>query len=137
MYFLWQGDLSRNLSEKVEVVKNEFWNSVDANSFKDLYVIDVMQRLNIDHHFQEEIEAFLGKQYLNCSTVRSGYGDDIHETALLFRLLRQQGYFVPAGTGSTKLYISTCLIFQPILPTLTLIFYSIMIFSYCYYFIII
>ncbi|KAK7368914.1 hypothetical protein VNO80_10947 [Phaseolus coccineus] len=91
-----KGDLSMNLSDKVEVVKNEFWKSVDEKSLKDLYMIDVMQRLNIDYHFQDEIEAFLGKQYVNCSIIGSGYGDHIHETALLFRLLRQQGYFVPA-----------------------------------------
>ena len=112
-----------NLSEKVEVVKNEFWKSVEEKSLKDLYMIDVMQRLNIDYHFKEEIEAFLGKQYVNCSNIiGSGYGDHIHDTALLFRLLRQQGYFVPAG-GSTKLYTSMSLIFHPIIFT-SLISYS-------------
>ncbi|KHN45732.1 (3S,6E)-nerolidol synthase 2, chloroplastic/mitochondrial [Glycine soja] len=53
-------------------------------------------RLNIDYHFQEEIEAFLRRQYVNSSTIPGGYyGNDIHEIALCFRLLRQQGFFVP------------------------------------------
>ncbi|TKY66666.1 terpene synthase 13 [Spatholobus suberectus] len=59
-------------------------------------MVDAMQRLNIDYHFQEEIEAFLGRQYVNCNVIKGGYGNDIHEIALSFRLLRQQGYFVPA-----------------------------------------
>ncbi|XP_020238809.1 (3S,6E)-nerolidol synthase 1 isoform X2 [Cajanus cajan] len=88
-------DLCINHSEKLEVVKNEFRNTVAENSFKGLYMVDAMQRLNIDYHFQEEIEAFLWKQYVNSSTIAAGYGNDIHESALSFRLLRQRGYFVP------------------------------------------
>ncbi|CAJ1936260.1 unnamed protein product [Sphenostylis stenocarpa] len=90
------GDLSMNVSDKVEVVKNEFWNTVGESSFKGLYMIDAMQRLNIDYHFQEEIEALLRKQHVNSSIIGTGYGYDIHDIALRFRLLRQQGYFVPA-----------------------------------------
>ncbi|XP_014506575.1 (3S,6E)-nerolidol synthase 1-like [Vigna radiata var. radiata] len=91
------GDLSTNLSEKVEVVKNEVWKTVDESSFEGLCMIDVMQRLNIDYHFQDEIETFLEKQYANYSSAGSGYGNHIHEIALRFRLLRQHGYFVPEG----------------------------------------
>ncbi|TKY59378.1 (3S,6E)-nerolidol synthase 2 [Spatholobus suberectus] len=90
------GDLCINHSDKLEVVKNEFRNTVAENSFKGLYMIDAMQRLNIDYHFQDEIEAFLRSQYVNSSTIAGGYGNDIHEIALRFRLLRQQGYFVSA-----------------------------------------
>lgn len=80
-----------NHSDKVELVKHELRN-VGENSLKGLYMIDAMQRLNIDYHFQEEIEAFLRRQYVNCDC-----GHDLHETALRFRLFRQQGHFVPAG----------------------------------------
>ncbi|KAK7400446.1 hypothetical protein VNO78_11654 [Psophocarpus tetragonolobus] len=93
------GDLSMNHSEKLEMVKNEFRKSVsvDEKPLKGLYMIDAMQRLNIDYHFKEEIEAFLRRQNMNCCTnIASGFGNDIHEIALRFRLLRQQGYFVPA-----------------------------------------
>ncbi|KAH1087507.1 hypothetical protein GYH30_018867 [Glycine max] len=90
------GDLSINHSDKLEVVKNEFMNTVGENSLRGLYMIDAMQRLNIDYHFQEEIEEFLRRQYVNSTTIAGGYyGDDIHEIALRFRLLRQQGFFVP------------------------------------------
>lgn len=79
------------------MVKHELRN-VGENSLKGLYMIDAMQRLNIDYHFQEEIEAFLWRQYANSITSACGWGShNLHETALRFRLLRQQGHFVPAG----------------------------------------
>ncbi|KAK7319569.1 hypothetical protein RJT34_04292 [Clitoria ternatea] len=88
------GDLCINLADKLEVVRNKF-RDVGEISFKGLCMIDAMQRLNIDYHFQEEIEAFLRKQYVNSSLLLADNGHDIHEIALRFRLLRQQGYFVP------------------------------------------
>ncbi|XP_050893879.1 (3S,6E)-nerolidol synthase 1 isoform X2 [Lathyrus oleraceus] len=75
-------------SDKLEVVKHEFKN-VGESSLKGLHMIDVMQRLNIDYHFQEEIEAFLTREYV-C------HHHDLHEIALRFRLLRQRGHFVPS-----------------------------------------
>ncbi|KAL3002547.1 hypothetical protein AAZX31_08G060000 [Glycine max] len=43
------------------------------NTLRCLYMIDAVQRLNIDYHFQEEIEAFLRRQYVNSSTIPGGY----------------------------------------------------------------
>ncbi|XP_027347337.1 (3S,6E)-nerolidol synthase 1-like [Abrus precatorius] len=88
------GDLCINHSEKLEVVKHELRN-VGENSCKGLYMVDALQRLNIDYHFQDEIQAFLLRQYLNSNVLAGGTGhNDIHEIALRFRLLRQQGHFV-------------------------------------------
>ncbi|KAK2437015.1 (3S,6E)-nerolidol synthase [Trifolium repens] len=75
--------------DKLEVVKQELRN-VGGNSLKGLYMIDAMQRLNIDYHFQEEIEEFLTRYACGWN-----HHCDLHETALRFRLLRQQGHFVP------------------------------------------
>jgi hypothetical protein len=61
-----------------------------------LNMIDAIQRLGIDHYFQEEIGAILHRQYVE-SISHGDFGQDLHEVALSFRLLRQQGYFVPAG----------------------------------------
>jgi hypothetical protein len=55
-------------------------------------MIGAMQRLNIDYHFQEEIEEFLTRYACGWN-----HHCDLHETALRFRLLRQQGHFVPTG----------------------------------------
>ncbi|RDY05320.1 hypothetical protein CR513_10867, partial [Mucuna pruriens] len=55
-----------------------------------------MQRLNIDYHFQEEIDAFLHRQYVISTTRWNTYDNVLHHIALCFRLFREQGYYVPA-----------------------------------------
>ncbi|XVE51207.1 hypothetical protein DITRI_Ditri02bG0021100 [Diplodiscus trichospermus] len=61
-----------------------------------LAMVDAIQRLGIDHHFQYEIEKVLKKQYM-LSGINGGHDNDLYEVSLRFRLLRQEGYFVPAG----------------------------------------
>ncbi|XP_028805342.1 (3S,6E)-nerolidol synthase 1-like [Neltuma alba] len=88
--------LGDNLEGELKLYKNVLKN-VGEHSVKGLYMVDAMQRLNIDYHFQEEIDEFLATQRTIFSTYGSGYGhDDLHQVSLLFRLLRQQGYSVPA-----------------------------------------
>lgn len=62
-----------------------------------LNLIDATQRLGIDYHFQEEIEAVLQRQYVLFNAVQFNPETDLHKAALLFRLFRQQGYLVSAG----------------------------------------
>ncbi|XP_028805341.1 (3S,6E)-nerolidol synthase 1 [Neltuma alba] len=88
--------LCDNLEGELKLYKNVLKN-VGEQSVKGLYMVDAMQRLNIDYHFQEEIDEFLATQHTIFSTSGSGYDqDDLHRVSLLFRLLRQQGHFVPA-----------------------------------------
>ncbi|CAJ2639778.1 unnamed protein product [Trifolium pratense] len=60
------------------------------------YLIDIIQRLGIEHYFAEEIKVALEKQHL----ILSGNSNDfvsshtLYEVALAFRLLRQGGYHV-------------------------------------------
>ncbi|TYJ99412.1 (3S,6E)-nerolidol synthase 1-like [Cucumis melo var. makuwa] len=61
-----------------------------------LNLIDATQRLGIDYHFQEEIEAVLQRQYVLFNAVQFNPETDLHKAALLFRLFRQQGYLVSA-----------------------------------------
>ncbi|KAL3519579.1 hypothetical protein ACH5RR_017728 [Cinchona calisaya] len=63
---------------------------------KDLTLIDAIQRLGIDHHFQEEIEAALWRQYVSHKNFFD-QSQALDEISLCFRLLRQQGYHVPQG----------------------------------------
>uniref|UniRef100_F6I7A9 Terpene synthase N-terminal domain-containing protein n=3 Tax=Vitis vinifera TaxID=29760 RepID=F6I7A9_VITVI len=60
-----------------------------------MMMIDAIQRLGIDHHFEEEIEAVLQKQYMK-SSIHGDCDEDLYEVALRFRLLRQEGYTLPA-----------------------------------------
>ncbi|XP_020233983.1 (3S,6E)-nerolidol synthase 1 isoform X2 [Cajanus cajan] len=91
-------DLSNNQAGKLKVLKRVFTNIVNVNecSPQGIYMIDAIQRLNIDYHFQEEIDAFLERQYVISTTNWDAFGNDLHQIALYFRLFRQQGYYVPA-----------------------------------------
>ncbi|XP_028080978.1 (3S,6E)-nerolidol synthase 1-like [Camellia sinensis] len=67
---------------------------VGENPLEGLVMIDNLQRLGIDYHFQEEIEALLQSQYTKSNATTLGY--DLYEVSTRFRLLRQEGYNVPA-----------------------------------------
>ncbi|KAL3522106.1 hypothetical protein ACH5RR_014940 [Cinchona calisaya] len=56
-------------------------------------LVDAIQRLGIDHHFQEEIEELLWRQHRSKNCFDQSLG--LHEVSLCFRLLRQEGYYVP------------------------------------------
>ncbi|CAI0468039.1 unnamed protein product [Linum tenue] len=68
-------------------MEEEAEDQEEGNSMKILRMIDALQRLGLDHHFEEEIEAILKRQYND-----TGPSHDLFETSLRFRLLRQQGY---------------------------------------------
>ncbi|TXG47230.1 hypothetical protein EZV62_026524 [Acer yangbiense] len=72
---------------------------VGEDPFEGLAMIDAVQRLGIDYHFQGEIEQILQRHYMiitNGSTTHH-HQHNLQEIALRFRLLRQEGYNVPAG----------------------------------------
>ena len=62
-----------------------------------LELIDLLQRLGISYHFEDEIKTLVTGLYCN-------YMDDewkkenLRATALEFRILRQHGYRIPEGT---------------------------------------
>ncbi|GAB4831043.1 hypothetical protein Ancab_005056 [Ancistrocladus abbreviatus] len=64
-----------------------------GGSLDELTMIDAIQRLGIDYYFREEIKEVLDRQYV---ANYDDHGCDLHEVALRFRLLRQEGYNVPA-----------------------------------------
>ncbi|TYJ12979.1 hypothetical protein E1A91_A10G019600v1 [Gossypium mustelinum] len=70
---------------------------VSEDPLQGLTMIDAIQRLGIDHHFQHEIEQVLQRQFMLSANGNGFNNNDLHEVALRFRLLRQEGYFVPAG----------------------------------------
>ncbi|KAL2456216.1 Germacrene-D synthase [Forsythia ovata] len=63
-----------------------------------LDLIDSIQRLGVGYHFETEIEKSL--KYVHDTYHNESYGkldNNLHTTALRFRLLRQQGYYVSCG----------------------------------------
>ncbi|XP_031394968.1 (3S,6E)-nerolidol synthase 1-like isoform X2 [Punica granatum] len=69
---------------------------VEKGSLESLVMVDALQRLGIAYHFEEEIKSIL-HEHLLISTF-DGYPGNIslYEASLRFRLLRQEGYFMPA-----------------------------------------
>jgi hypothetical protein len=71
-------------------------------SSQKLNLIDVIQRLSVSYHFENEIQEIL--QQLHKSTLHDSHDheddddDDLYTVALRFRLLRQHGYNISSGT---------------------------------------
>ncbi|THG09079.1 hypothetical protein TEA_016783 [Camellia sinensis var. sinensis] len=82
--------------EEVRTVLRNVEGGEEEDSLKGLVMIDALQRLGIDYHFREDIEAVLHSQYMNSSSHSfTDQHDDLYEVSTRFRLLRQQGYNVP------------------------------------------
>lgn len=64
-------------------------------SLETLDLVDAAQRLGVDYRFQTEIDLILESHY----AIANSPGDDLHQVALRFRLLRQRGYFVSSGVA--------------------------------------
>nr|AXY92169.1 terpene synthase 4 [Rhodomyrtus tomentosa] len=87
------------VEEQIEGLKGEvrkMVTDVADNSSQILHLIDQIQRLGIYYHFEREIDEQLEKIHKSYSRLVHGVfkADDLHMIALIFRLLRQQGYNV-------------------------------------------
>lgn len=83
------------MAERINQLKEEVSGMFQASKsvVDKMNLVDVVQRLGIDHHFEEQIATTLASIHsseFNCS--------NLHDVALRFRLLRQQGFWVPTGT---------------------------------------
>ncbi|XP_056175825.1 (-)-germacrene D synthase-like isoform X2 [Syzygium oleosum] len=76
-------------------VKRMLCTNADKPSLK-LDMIDQIQRLGIAYHFTSEIDHVLKQLNEACFVCNNGDHDidDLYTVALLFRLLRQQGYWI-------------------------------------------
>nr|WNI01969.1 terpene synthase [Psidium guajava] len=87
-------DLRIKHEEKVERLI-DFLNEVVNEPIKSLIIINTIQQLGVESLFREQIKAILQWQYTHFSSLNHSK-DDVYEIALRFRLLRQEGYHVPA-----------------------------------------
>ncbi|KAL7216921.1 hypothetical protein ACSBR1_028780 [Camellia fascicularis] len=68
---------------------------------KKLNFIDAIQRLGVSYHFESEIETALQHIYeTDYDHHDDKANDDLYTIALLFQLLRQQGYLMSCGNAS-------------------------------------
>ncbi|KAL9248858.1 (-)-germacrene D synthase-like protein [Drosera capensis] len=82
---------AEELKEKVRKMLID--ENTAVNHPKKLDLIDTVLRLGISYHYEQEIDDLLAQIFnhiQDCSIVDY----DLHQTALLFRLLRQDGHFV-------------------------------------------
>ncbi|KAK4490036.1 hypothetical protein RD792_000690 [Penstemon davidsonii] len=94
-------DISEDEEEELEKLKQEVIKKVFVATANDalhkLDLVDAIQRLGVAYHFEKEIDDYLKYIYNNNN---NDDDDDLRIVALRFRLLRQQGYNVPANVLS-------------------------------------
>ena len=94
-HFRMQDELYARRTQKMMDVRHML-KTGGEDRLKDLRLVDAIQRLGIDHHFQEEIEALIWRQHVSAKCCFD-HSEGLHEVSLCFRLLRQEGYYVPPG----------------------------------------
>jgi hypothetical protein len=84
------------MTERVNRLKEEVSRLFGAckNVMEKLNLVDTLQHLGIDHLFEEPIATTLMSSIHNAEFNSSS----LHQVALRFRLLRQHGFWVSAGT---------------------------------------
>ncbi|QCD84254.1 linalool synthase [Vigna unguiculata] len=85
-------------AKTLEEVKRGLVGKAIQSSDHGLLMVDSIQRLGIEHHFEEEIQAILRKKelMLRVNNHRGNDYQELSEVALQFRLLRQEGYYIHA-----------------------------------------
>lgn len=81
----------RVLREEVRMMLCKVKDEIDQLEF-----IDVMQRLGVAYHFDNEIRNILDNIY-NTQETSSKRRKNLYATSLEFRLLRQHGYDISTG----------------------------------------
>lgn len=98
--------LDQQVQELKEKVRSMLMAPVKKPSQK-LEFIDNIQRLGVSYHFEDEIHKLLQqirKICYECDELQND-DDNLYTTALLFRLLRQQGYNVSCGKVMLIVYV--------------------------------
>ncbi|KAE8077316.1 hypothetical protein FH972_015888 [Carpinus fangiana] len=88
--------VGESCTKRLEKLKGEvrmmFYKVVD--SLEQLEMIDVLQRLGLSYHFEDELRRILDGVYMNTNHGICNKEKNLYATALEFRLLRQNGYRV-------------------------------------------
>ena len=68
-----------------------------VDPLEQLELIEILQRLGLSYHFEEEMKRILDGVYNNDHGGDTWKVENLYATALKFRLLRQHGYSVSQG----------------------------------------
>ncbi|KAG6637482.1 hypothetical protein I3843_11G176500 [Carya illinoinensis] len=86
-----------NVRQKIEELKENVRTMLTAlveKPSQKLNLVDAIQRLGVSYHFDNEIQEILQQLQKTHESDDPEYNYDLYSVALLFRLLRQDGYFV-------------------------------------------
>lgn len=91
--------LSIKRAEKIMDVRHMLMEAKEGKQqLKCMVMVDALQRLGIDYHFQEQIQAQLSRLHLTISGRNSIFeSQELDKVSLCFRLLRQEGFYVHTG----------------------------------------
>jgi hypothetical protein len=117
-------ETNENIEQQVQELKKKVRMTLIAvveKPSQKLKLIDAIQRLGVSYHFEIEIQEIL-KQLHNNITLHDlddhENNDELYDVALLFRLLRQHGFYISCGALLLLLlYMSLC---YPTMERLTL-----------------
>ncbi|URD95736.1 Myrcene synthase, chloroplastic [Musa troglodytarum] len=88
-------DIARRMGKPTEDVKQLIYMKKGIED--QLQLIDHLQQLGVAYHFKEDIKDALGTIYGSMEQVNMLLKDNLHATALMFRLLREHGFAVSEG----------------------------------------
>jgi len=94
-------ELDQNIAAQIVTLKDEVRNMLVSKTEMPLAkvtLIDSICRLGVSYHFENEIDEVL--QHIHKSYVENGeiiLKDSLYSLAVLFRVLRQQGFYVSPG----------------------------------------
>uniref|UniRef100_A0A0A8ZQN6 Terpene synthase N-terminal domain-containing protein n=1 Tax=Arundo donax TaxID=35708 RepID=A0A0A8ZQN6_ARUDO len=87
------------MRERADRLKGEVLRMFEAGTAMSVAdtvtLVETLERLGIDNHFREEIDAAL--RCVRSEDLEFGCYNDLRIVALRFRLLRQHGFWVSAG----------------------------------------
>ncbi|XP_076919912.1 (3S,6E)-nerolidol synthase 1-like [Bidens hawaiensis] len=89
---------SINNSEQLEEARRLLNNNNNC-PYKTMEVVDALQKLCINHYFQDEIDVILKRLHTKISNSLDydNYGQiSLYDVSLSFRILRQEGYYISA-----------------------------------------
>lgn len=85
-------------------------NTIIDDPLKQLELIDMLQRLGISYHFENEIKNVLKTTYDTSYEKEHWKNNNLYATSLEFRLLRQHGFNLSQGINVYFFLKHTCYI---------------------------
>ncbi|XP_011096219.1 tricyclene synthase Oc15, chloroplastic-like [Sesamum indicum] len=79
--------------QKIEEIRHVLQTKGEDESSESLVLVDAIQRVGLSSYYEEEIQTLLRKLYVtSCASIYKYYS--LRDVSLLFRLLRQHGYYI-------------------------------------------